>query len=946
MNGLMGQKQSKKLKKPDTAEKIRKAFDKIARNHATTPDDALTQSRTAALEMLKKTLSKGHKRAHENLLNRDYRGGKCAEVISALMDNIIVELSRFANQLLKGKDGQPISCAIVAVGGYGRQRLAPGSDIDLLFITPQNADRACLEVVEFILYMLWDMGLKIGHATRDVDNCISQAKEDMTIRTAMLEARFLTGDEELFTKFRSKFAGKILSGSARSFVKAKLDERDHRHKRSGESRYLVEPNVKEGKGGLRDLNTLFWIAKYCYAVDTVDELVSCGFLSREELNLFKRCDNFLWAVRCHLHFLTGRAEERLGFDNQSAMAEAMGFKSTSGLNKVERFMRQYFLIAKDVGDLTRIFCARLEAEQTKPGRMARLPALFQRQKQVHGFTISGQRLTMVRSDVFRRNPVNLIRMFKIANDYKLLIDPNTLREVTRSRHLIDKDLRENPEANKLFLEILTSRNHPERILRRMNEAGVLGKLLPDFGRIVAMMQFNMYHHYTADEHLLRAIGILSELERGELEDDHPLAHRLMSQNINRKVIYLAVLLHDIAKGRPEDHSLAGARIARRLGPRLGLTKNETELVAWLVEYHLVMSDTAQRRDLTDPQTIEDFVSNVQTLERLRHLLVLTVVDIRAVGPGVWNGWKGQLLRELYFEAEAMLVGTASHANRPLRVANAQKEFLDVLQMTMPDWSEAKCNKYIARHHDAYWLSYDIDTKIKHAALLSKVEGSGFQAEVTEDKKQDVLELNFTCPDHPGLFSRLSGACAVAGLTIVDAKLAITKDGMALDVLRLQEPERESFPDKARVKRLIATIQSVLHGEILPPDRLADVPFSRRVNAFKLANNVTIDNDLSSHSTVIEVSGLDCPGLLYALAKTLFNLNVTIVSARAVTFGERAVDVFYVQDLTGEKITRKSKLTAIMDGLQMVLANQSEPPRAKQSKQAKPTKPSKQGRKAA
>ena len=662
MNGLMGNKQSKKLKKPYTAEKIRKAFDKIADAHVGVPYEAGSPARAEALEMLKKTLSKGHKRAHKNLLNRDYRGGKCAEVISSLMDNIIVELARFGNNLLTGQGGQPISCSIVAVGGYGRGRLAPGSDIDLLFITPKdqnknlgknsgkNPDKSSLELVEFILYMLWDMGLKVGHATRDVEDCIVHAKEDMTIRTAMLESRFLTGDEDLFLKFRQKFASKILSGSARNFVKAKLDERDLRHKRSGESRYLVEPNVKEGKGGLRDLNTLFWIAKYCYAVDTVDELVDCGFLSRDELNLFKRCDNFLWAVRSHLHFLTGRAEERLGFDNQTAMAEAMGFKSTSGLNKVERFMRQYFLIAKDVGDLTRIFCARLEAEQTKPGRLARLPALFQRQKQVHGFTISGQRLTMVRSDVFRKNPVNLIRMFKLANDYKLLIHPDTLREVTRSRHLIDKNLREHPEANKLFLEILTSRNHPERILRRMNEAGVLGKFLPDFGRIVAMMQFNMYHHYTADEHLLRAIGILSELERGELEDDHPMAHRLMTQNINRKVIYLAVLLHDIAKGRPEDHSLAGARIARRLGPRLGLTKNETELVEWLVEYHLVMSDTAQRRDLTDPQTIEDFVASVQTLERLRHLLVLTVVDIRAVGPGVWNGWKGQLLRELYFEA--------------------------------------------------------------------------------------------------------------------------------------------------------------------------------------------------------------------------------------------------------------------------------------------------------
>lgn len=897
---------------------IRRGFDKIARRHAGRPDTA----RGAALEMLKKTLSEGQRRAHKNLLNKDYRGGKCAEVISMLMDDIIVELARFANGVLPEENDGPAPCAIVAVGGYGRKRLAPGSDIDLLFVTPKNAEPGCGRFVEFILYMLWDMGLKVGHATRDVEDCIEQARADMTIRTAMLESRFLTGDKNLFLRFRQKFIGKILKGSARNFVRAKLEERDVRHKRSGESRYLVEPNVKEGKGGLRDLNTLFWIAKYCYAVDTMDELVDCGFLSRDELNLFKRCDNFLWAVRCHLHFLTGRAEERLGFDVQPAMAEAMGFKSTRGLSKVERFMRQYFLVAKDVGDLTRIFCARLEEGQTKPGRLARLPALFRRQKQVHGFTISGQRLKMVRSDVFRRNPVNLIRMFKLANDHKLLIDPDTLREVTRSRHLIDRDVREDPEANRLFLEILTSRNHPERILRRMNEAGVLGRLLPDFGRIVAMMQFNMYHHYTADEHLIRAIGILSELERGELEDDHPLANRLMTESINRKVIYLAVLLHDIAKGRPEDHSRAGARIARRLSSRLGLAKNETELVAWLVEHHLVMSDTAQRRDLADPQTIADFASTVQTLERLRHLLVLTVVDIRAVGPGVWNGWKGQLLRELYFEAEALLIGSASHSNRPRRVADAQKEFLEALRANMPEWSEAARRKYIARHHDAYWLTYDPEVRLKHAALLSRTDPDGFEIEIVEDKKQDVLELHFACQDHPGLFSRLSGACAVAGLNIVDARLATTRDGMALDVLRLQKPAREDFPDKARIKRLVATIRSVLQGEILPPDRLAATPASKRISAFRPVNNVMIDNEVSSHSTVIEISGLDRPGLLYALAKTLFGLNVTIVSARAVTFGERAVDVFYVQDLTGAKITRNSKLTAVREALGGVLDSQS------------------------
>ena len=405
---------------------------------------------------------------------------------------------------------------VMAVGGYGRHKLAPGSDIDLLFLLNDDPDEPASKFIEYILYLLWDMGLKVGHSTRSVQECIKQAQGGHDHPYGFAGGALHLGRERDRQAAASSLSASGPAGQRQGFVVAKLAERDVRHARTGESRYLVEPNIKEGKGGLRDLDTLFWIAKYCYEVDSIDELVSKGLLTKDELHLFRRCENFLWSARCQLHFLTGRAEERLSFDVQTAMAEAMGIEPTSGLNRVERLMRRYFLVAKDVGDLTRIFCSKLEEEQTKPSGLQRLPALFRRHKHVHGFTLSGRRLKMVRSDVFRRNPVNMLRMFKLAADHKLMIHPDTLREVTRSLNLIDEGLRTNEEANKLFLDILTSPNHAERILRRMNEAGVLGRFLPDFGRIVALMQFNMYHHYTADEHLLRAIGLCQIWSRANL----------------------------------------------------------------------------------------------------------------------------------------------------------------------------------------------------------------------------------------------------------------------------------------------------------------------------------------------------------------------------------------------------------------------------------------------
>ena len=696
---------------------------------------------------------------------------------------------------------------------------------------------------------------------------------------------------------------------------AKLSERDQRVARAGSSRYLVEPNVKEGKGGLRDLNTLFWIAKYVYRVDDVQELVKPGLFTTRELQMFRRCEEFLWRVRCHLHFVTNRSEERLSFDMQRTIASRLGYVTHAGLSDVERFMKHYFLVAKDVGDLTAILCAALEERQAKPRPVLdRFLGQIRRRRpaKLEGdFTVETDRVTVATPDAFERDPVNLIRLFWVADKNRLEIHPDAIRLVTLSLKRIDAKVRNSSEANRLFIEILTSRNSPEIILRRMNESGVLGRFVPEFGRVVAMMQFNMYHHYTVDEHLLRGIGVLSGIENGAFKDDHPLAAEVLPSISSRKTLYIALFLHDIAKGRKEDHSVAGAEVARKICPRFGLNEAETETVAWLVLNHLVMSNTAQSRDLSDRKTIQGFADLVQTLDRLRMLLLLTVCDIRAVGPGVWNGWKGQLLRTLYWETEVVLAGGHSSIDRKMRVKQAQEE----LRTALPGWSDPDFDAYATRHYPAYWLKVDQPHKIQHAQLLrlTEVEVRSLATEVATDSFRGVTELTVVAPDHPRLLSIIAGACAMAGANIVDAQIFTTTDGLALDTICVSRAFEQDEDEMRRGERVARTIEKALRGETHITDALEakqSAGAGSREKAFTIAPEVLIDNSLSNQYTVLEVSGLDRPGLLYDLTSAISKLNLNIGSAHIVTFGEKAVDAFYVTDLTGLKITNTTRQAAI------------------------------------
>ena len=879
-------------------------------------------ARAIVLSHMRQTLLDARQQA-EAELTASGKGTRCAQNLSAAQDEIIAALHLFATRRVYPVDNPSGAEAIAlsAVGGYGRGTLAPGSDIDLLFILPYKQTPWGEQVTEYILYMLWDLGQKVGHAVRSVDECLRMARADMTVRTATLEARFLTGDRTLFDQMVRRFETEIVPDTGPEYIAAKMAERDERHQQMGNTRYVVEPNVKDGKGGLRDLNTLFWIGKYFYQVRTSQELVGKGVLSAAEYRLFSRAEDFLWAVRCHLHFITGRAEEKLTFDLQPELARRMGYAQRIGMLGVERFMKRYFLVAKDVGDLTRIICASLEFNHAKDMHpIGRVLAPFRAgRSKIKGeadFVLDTGRLNIAGPDVFERDPVNLIRIFLVAGREQLLFHPDAIKVITRSLRLIDNGVRQDRRANEHFLTILTDPQSVERILRAMNESGVLGRFVPEFGKIVALMQFNMYHHYTVDEHLIRAVGVMAEIANGGMRDQLPLTHELLPQLNDTRLLYVALFLHDIAKGRPEDHSIAGARIARRLCPRFGLSPAETDTVSWLIEHHLLMSEIAQARDIQDPETAKAFADVVQSLQRLALLMILTACDIRAVGPGVWTGWKGSLLRALYYATEPLLSGGHSQVTQSDRIEAAREQLAQALSA----WPPEEVDAYVARHYDHYWLRAEPELQVEHARMIRQADkaGEAFAGSIRVKAFEGITEVNFYTPDHPRLLSLIAGACTMQDASIIGAQIFSTRDGQAIDTFRLRRSFTSDEDEKVRATRIIDTVRQLLQGkrQILI-DLGKESRHNKRLKPFAVPPQVTVSNALSEKFTVIEVSGLDRMGLLHSLTHQIADLNLTIGSAHIGTYGEKAVDVFYVTDLTGQKIHGKPRQRKIHDALMSV-----------------------------
>ncbi|WP_298158919.1 [protein-PII] uridylyltransferase [Brevundimonas sp.] len=814
-------------------------------------------------------------------------GVEVARLYSAAADELLTALWRFTTETLYPSHNptEAEKLSLIAVGGYGRGVLAPFSDLDLVFLRPWKTTARTETVAEFMLYVLWDLGLKVGSSARSVDEALSLARSDMTIRTALLEARPLAGDDRLTEDFLWRFRGMVTNADPRPFIAAKMEERETRHSRTGAVRYRVEPNIKDGKGGLRDLNTLFWIARSLAPESPLGARVLDELLTPRERRTFEEAFDFLWRVRAHLHLAAGRAEEKLTFDLQPEVARRMGWRGRGDEPAVERFMRRYFLVARDVGALTRAMSATLEArQQKKTMSLSRLIPGRKRNLGVEGFIEDGGRLSVTGPEVFAGDPVKLLTLFVCADQHDLDVHPHAFSAVTRSLALVTPRLRRDPRATAALLHVLAHGQRPYRALTIMNEAGLLGRFLPEWGRIVGQTQFNMYHAYTVDEHTLQAIGIINDIQRGKLKDDHPLATEVIHLIADPEALMLAMLLHDVGKGGERGQLEDGAIAARRACERLGVDPRRIEIVVWLVRHHLALSDYAQKRDISDPATVQAFAELVGDPERLRMLLVLTVADIRAVGPGVWNSWKGQLMRSLYAAVEALFRGEDIQTVDPLA---------------------------------------------EHADLVARALEGGAAVEArtcVAGRIEETTEIALAARDRPGLFADLAAVLAAAGADVTGARVATAADGTVLDVFQVQDGADQPYgqAEPRRLKSLIAALEAAARGEtpVQPPAMPRSSP---RRAVFDVRPVVMIDNAASADATVIEVSGADRPGLLAELSRTLSDHDLSIRSAHVAGFGERAVDSFYVTDRSGRKLKSDGLLDDVHAALEAVLDRAPEAP---------------------
>ncbi len=776
------------------------------------------------------------------------------------------ELRELAAQSLK--DTPDLS--IIALGGYGRAELCPYSDIDLMFFKSGKTTSAEDSAIEKFLYALWDRGLKVGHSTRTLEDCITLAKKDSKVLTSLLDARLVHGNNSDIAKLKNEIAIALTPEGKRAFIDAKLAERDERHGRYGDTRYVLEPNIKEGKGGLRDFQTLLWITDVLYGAKKLDDLVGLGILTKSEAYKFSRAHDFLLTVRCHLHEIAGRAEERLHFDIQPDLAERFGYKNRRTGKSVERFMKHYFLVTRDVGDLTRILLAVIQHDENQDNKT---------HEKFEEFEIIDGRLLFTREHKLQKTPIDMLRIFRAAQKSGHDVHPLALKEIHRHLPYIDESLRHDETANAIFLDMITDETGAALALKRMNEAGVLGKFVPDFGKIIALMQFDRYHYFTVDEHIIRCIDLLHALDRGELVEDAPVSSTIVKNIDNKRALYVALFLHDICKGRGGRHADLGGELALMLCPRFGLSGEETDLVSWLVHEHLLMSDTAFRRNLNDPKTIADFSARMMRIpSRLDMLFVLTTVDIMGVGPGRWTAWKARLLEELYLKTRSLMSG-----EEPGMVA----------EIPVP--------------HDYKKGETRVDISI--------------------DESQSATVIIVYTPDKSGLFATLCGALSAEGANIMRAYINTVvdeKDGtrLAVDRFIIQNPTGLPFRQESRQDDLRQSILSAINDTLDIESKIAGYrqPLSKKDLVFNITPNIRLNNEASGTDTVVEIDARDRHGLLYDITTVLRDQGLDIRAAKINTQGLRAIDAFYIQSAKRKKVTDATAQERLVEALFAKIAN--------------------------
>jgi [protein-PII] uridylyltransferase len=791
------------------------------------------------------------------------------------------------------------TAALVAVGGYGRGELHPCSDVDIMVLLPKKPSAQNEQLLSSFLTSLWDIGLDIGHSVRTVRQCKQQARDDITIMTTLIEARLLDGPESLFNEMREAVSAKKIWNSAK-FFEAKRNEQIERHHRFDDTAYKLEPNVKGSPGGLRDIQMIGWVAKRHFGVRTLDELVQHDFLSPGQLQILKDGEAFLWRVRFGLHVLTGRQENRLLFDHQIKLAKMLGYEDASYTLAVEQLMQRYYRTVMDLSRLN-VMLLQLFEEAILMDPDAKPVTLDDQFQLKNGF------LQTADDHVFQRNPSALFEMFRHLQQNPDIrgVSAYTIGLVKRNLYLIDEEFRQNPRNHRLFLDILRAREGVTHELRRMNLYGVLGLYIPSFGRIVGRMQYDLFHAYTVDEHTLFVVSNLRRFALSRYDHEFPHCSPLMQSFEKPEIVYLAGLFHDIAKGRGGDHSELGAVDAEAFCLEHGLSKYEARTVSWLVRHHLILSTTAQKTDIGDPDVVNKFAALVGDKTHLDYLYVLTVADVRGTNPNLWNSWKASLFRDLYeLTARALRIGLEKPIDREQLILEKKAAAEELLRDV--GVSPEKIAELWSLLTEDYFLRHRSEEIAWHTEVLadSDIKSEHGFVDVRKQPGGDGLQAVFYTPQKKLTFAHGTAGLGELGMTIVDARIVPLKNGYSLDTYIFMEFDKRVHVDDSRMSKIRRTLTRVLTA---PDEQAAAVtrPAPRQVRMFTTETAIEFSKDKAKQRTVMELVAGDRPGLLSDIGRVFVDMGINIDTAKIMTIGERAEDVFYISDASGKPLSEES-----------------------------------------
>lgn len=830
-------------------------------------------------------------------------------------------LSRDFDLLIKvlfdGIENAPFT--LCAVGGYGRSRLAPFSDIDLL-VLHKNDDTELTEDIGSILYPLWDGGMKVGHSVHTPASAIEFAKSDMVGRTAYLDTRYLCGDKKLFEDFATRY-DKFRKRTIKEFVVAKLKEQDERQAKAGETRYLAEPDIKNAKGGLRDLHTIFWLYKYASGIENEFENIVIDHFDDDERRAYTKAGRFLWSVRVRLHECNGRAGDQLTFELQPQVAERLGYTARPGMSASERLMKHYFINAAEVGRLTRILCTRFEEENTKrlPRLPARLPKALQSDEArgAPNICIRNGRLDFKNAGQAQKRPRDFFRLFRaFSKSDKLDFHPDALALVTANLSGITAEVRADPAIANLFEGMMTDSPHPARTLRLMSETGLLGKYIPVFGKIIGRINYGLYRRYTLDEQVLKSLDVLHKIRGGEMKKEHPIATRIVGGSEHVYLFYLSILLHESRWGVREGNLETSQKLASRAASELGLGKQDAKDVGWATANHYVMARTAERRNLTDARSIIDLGKLLGERRHLDLALVLAVCHLHTVGEDGWENLTTNQLADLYegvsewFDGGAEAVEAWLHARADkIRAATKAK---------LTSWKRDEVDAWLATYSDEMIGAFGAQSLATFAQLSRAALKDGAEVAVKVTPKDQGLEVIVYADDRPGLLADLAGAIAERGLDVCSFRGVSVGDGKIFDVFTLRGDPNLILDGGDFSRRLHAALVEVAKVALVGAPQISTRIGDRRA-LFDVPSELRIENNGSDRATIVETQTLDRPGLLFELSSALNGLGVTITSAHVATYGERAVDTFYLKAKNGGKITDERALADIERVLMGVLS---------------------------